>query len=63
VFDVMTDELADAETFYATVSSQSSTPPMSVQMTYHGPATDPVLETVVQNADAVVTQLRTQIEK
>lgn len=63
VFDVMNDELADAETFYATVSSQSSNPSMSVQMTYHGSATDPVVETVIQNADAVVTQIRTRIQK
>jgi len=57
----MTDALGEAEAFYATVSYQSSRPPVSVQMLYQGSATEAVIEAVARNADAVATDLTERV--
>jgi superfamily II DNA or RNA helicase len=53
----MMQHLSANDDLYATISYQSSYPAVAVQMMYQGSATEPVIETIVHNADAVVTEL------
>jgi superfamily II DNA or RNA helicase len=62
VTDTMTDELADADSFYATISTDSRNPQFSFQMQYQGTATKPVITAVARNADAVATTLTDRLD-
>ncbi|EMA18438.1 DEAD/DEAH box helicase [Haloarcula amylolytica] len=57
VTNTMTDNLADADSFYATISTDSRNPQFSFQMQYQGTATKPVINATVRNAAAVATTL------
>jgi len=57
IVDVMIDSLNEDDKFYATVSSESTTPKFSFQMLYQGSAAKPVLTAAIRNADAIATTL------
>lgn len=61
VVSTMTADLSDADSLYATISYQSASPQLAIQMLYQGSATEPVIETVARNADAVITDVRERV--
>lgn len=63
VVATMTDELAESDNIYATVSYQSSYPTVAVQMSYQGSATERIIETIARNGDAVVSELRQRVSE
>lgn len=58
VIETILQDLSDASELYATISYQSSYPVVAVQMMYQGSATESVVDAIVRNADAIVTQLK-----
>jgi len=64
--ETVTDELcatlADTDRFYATFSVSARQPTYSIQLSYHGSATRPVVKAVCANAAAVATEVRTRVD-
>lgn len=62
VADEICTTLTDAEQFYATVSVSSRRPTYSIQLSYHGSATRPVVNAVCENATAVATEVNDRVD-
>ena len=62
VADKMCATLVDANRFYATVSVSSRQPTYSVQLSYHGKATEPVINAVCENATAVAMEVSDRVD-